>query len=228
MESDCSVSIKIQRHAVKINNIVTSTYQGTIKRSEMLEFVGHGNVVTHNFLVGRQKNAAVISIHQCKYKVKLGATAAVNFESVDELLLERVTIFTLSVKGGSSSTMMLRFKMHSFILSMQEVRLNACSNVLQKYQIPVSSNFTVFELLNNVTTVLYGQILGISTSTGHYGLYTFEDTTVQLMIKTSFCSFKTVEIAGTEYRDVLNEFDPFETEKSLKMYGNKCSEKNKN
>ena len=172
-EPDCYVNIKIQRDAVIIHNIVTSTYQGTIKRSEMLEFVGHGNVVTHNFLIGKQKNAPVISIHQCKYKVKLKATAVLNFESVDEMLLDRVTIFTLAVKGGSSSTMMLRFKMYKFISTMQYVRLKSCSNILQKYQIPISSNFTVFELLNNVTTVIYGQILSISMRTGRYGVYKF-------------------------------------------------------
>ena len=56
----------------------------------------------------------------------------------------------------------------------------------------------------------------------------FKDTTVHLMIASSFCSFKTVQIAYMEYREVLNEFDPFDTKKSFKMYGNKCTDKNKN
>ena len=228
LKSNCYVNIKIQRDAIIIPYILTSTYQGTIKRSEMLQFVGHGNVVTHNFLVRKQKNSPVISIHQCKYKVKLSATAAVNFESVDEMLTERVTHFILGVKGGSSSTMMLQFKRCSFNLSMKEVRLKACSNMSQKNQIPISFNFTYFELHNNVTTVMFGQILIILMSAGHYGLYMFKNTTVQLMIKASFCYFKTVFIGKRKYKEVLNEFDPFNTEKSNKMYGNKCVIENKN
>ena len=161
-------------------------------------------------------------------KLRLRATAAVNFESVDEMLKERVTLFMLGVKGGSSSTMMLQFKICSFNLSIQEGRLKACSNMSQKYQIPISFNFTVFELHNNVTTVIFGQILIISMSTGHYGAYTFKDTTVQLMIKSSFCHFKTVQIGERTYGKVLNEFDPFETEKGFKMYHNKCGDDNKN
>ena len=65
-------------------------------------------------------------------------------------------------------------------------------------------------------------------SIGHYGVYNFKNTTVQLMIKSSFCSFKTVQIAGMQYDDVLNEFDPFDTEESFKIYSNKCTDKNKN
>ena len=192
----------------------------------MLEFVGHGNVVTHNFLVEEQKNAPFINIHQCKHKVKLKATATVNFQSECEMLPGRIIIFTLAIKGGSSSSMLLRFKLLSSNLSTQEKRLKACSNMLQKYKIPLGSNLTTFELLKNVTTVTYGQILNISMSTEHFKTYTFENSTVQFTIKSSFCYYKCVEIATMHYCKVLNVFDPFDTESS-KVYGNKCDKDKK-
>ena len=181
MEPDCFVNIKVQGDdfgMVIIPNILTSSYQGTIKRSEMLQLVGHGNVVTHNVFVEEQTNVPFISIHQCKYKVRLKVTATVNVQSKAKMLPGRMIIFTLALKGGSSSSMLLRFKLLSHNLSAQEMRLNTCSNMSQKYQIPLSSNFTVFEVLKNVTTVTYGQILNISMSSEHSKTYNFEKNTV--------------------------------------------------
>ena len=228
VEPDCYVHIKVESDGMTIHNILTSIYQGIIKRTETLELTGHGNVVTHNFLIEKQKNAPVINVHSCKHKVKLKASAAVNFESIGKMLEGRVTIFTLAVRGGSLSTMMLRFKIYSSNSSIPEGRWKTCGNMSQKYKVPIRSNVssTVFQLLSNVITVTYGKILNIALSTEYSGGNTFKDYTVQLMIKSQFCLFKCLRLAGMDYCRVLNEYDPFGTESlNAKLYGNKCNSK---
>ena len=48
-DPDCFVHIMIERDTVTTNNILTSIYQGSLKRTETLEFTGHGNVVNTIF-----------------------------------------------------------------------------------------------------------------------------------------------------------------------------------
>ena len=162
-----------------------------------------GNVVNHNFLVEEQEIAPFINIHNCKHKVKLKASAVVNLKSIGEMLPGRVTIFTLAVRGGSSSTMMLSFKIHNS--SLKEGRWKTCGNISQKYQIPIMSNVssTVFDLLSNAITATYGKMLNIILSTEYSGGYTFMDYTVQLIIKSLFCFFKHVPLALMDYSKVF-------------------------
>ena len=223
-DPDCYVHIKVESDTGFTHNILTSTYQGTIKRTETLELVGHGNVVNHNFLVEEKKIAPFINIHKCKHKVKLKATAAVIFESIGKMLPGRVTIFTLAVRRRSSSTMMLRFEIHNS--SLKGGRWKTCGSMSQKYQIPIMSNVssTVFDLLSNALTVTYGKILNIVLSTEYSGGYTFMDYTVQLIIKSLFCFFKHIRPSLMDYSKVLNEYDPFDTESLFsEMYDNKCN-----
>ena len=225
-EPDCYVHIKVESDTGLTQNSLTSTYQGTIKSTETLELVGHGNAVTHDFLVEKQKDSPFINIHNCKHKIKLKASAVVNLKSIGEMLPGRLTIFTLAVRGGSSSTMMLRFNIHSSNSSIQEVRSKTCGNMSQKYQMPIRSNVssTVFDLLSNVLTVTYGKLLNIALGIEYSGGYILEDYTVHLEIKSLFCFLKCLRLVGFAYCKVMNEYDPFGTESfSSKLYDNKCN-----
>ena len=225
-DPDCYVHIKVESDRGLTHNTLTSTYQGTIKRTETLELVGHGNAVTHDFFVEKQKDAPFIKIHNCKHKIKLKASAVVNLQSIGQMLPGRLTIFTLAVRGGSSSTMMLRFKIHNSNSSIQEGRSKTCGNMSQKYQMPIKSNVssTVFDLLSNVLTVTYGKLLNIALGTEYSGGYILEDYTVNLEIKSLFCFLKCLRLVGFAYCTVMNEYDPFGTESlSSKLYGNKCN-----
>ena len=221
--SDCFVNIHIKSDRMITDSVLTSKYQGTIRKAETLEISGHGNVIIRNFVMEEHRFTR-LDFEQCKYRVRFEYTeATVNLKTMSEMLTGRIMTCTLKVKGGSSSAMILRFimqKSQNYLVQGGGPSLfswTSCKKESTKYQI--------FKSYNDLTTSLsikYGQILNIEQRIRNSRL----GTTVTIEIRSQFCVFSCqfMKFSNRRYCGVLNKNDPFDSEGlSSKLYSSKCA-----
>ena len=136
------------------------------------------------------------------------------------MLAEKRTICTLTMKGGSSSTLIMRFRMKSWNYIGERA---ICKQEPVTYQMAANSNSAIS--LTKKLTILYGQTLNIMQRTANTQ---FHHTIVAIAIKSNFCLFKCRlrQLAMRKYCGRLNQNDLFNSESlSLKIYGEKCGKK---
>ena len=228
--ADCLANILITSDSVITDSVITSKLQGSIRKAETLEISGHGNVITRNFFM-EEHRFAHLDFEQCKYRARFEYTdVSMNLESMSEILTGRITTCILKVKGGSSSTMILRFvmlKSQNYSVQREDLPLfswTSCKKVSTKYQIVASANirFNNYTHLTKPLSVIYGQILNIEQKIINSRL----DTTVTIEIRSEFCVFscRFMQFSGRKYCGILNKNDPFDSEGlSSKLYSTKCS-----
>ena len=219
--ADCFVNIHIKSDTMISDSVLTSKYQGSIRKAETLEISGHGNVITRNFFM-EEHQFVRLDVEQCRYRVRVAYTeASVNLESMSERSTGRIMTCTLKVKGGSSSIMILRFvmlKSQNYLVQGESPSLfswTSCKKESTKYQIFKSYNDLITSL-----SIIYGQILNIEQRIGNSRL----DTTVTIEIRSQFCVFSCgfMQFSNRRYCGVLNKNDPFDSEGlSSKLYSSK-------
>ena len=212
----CFVNIHIKGNTMITDSVLTSRYQGSIKKAETLEILGHGSVTNQRFFMEEEKFSR-LDFEQCKYRVRFDFTeASVNLESMSDMLTRIITTYTLKVKGGSSSTMILRFEM----LKSQNYPWTACKKASAKYQINTRLK-SYIHLTGGYLSRIYGQILNIEQRIGNSRL----DRSVTLVIRSEFCAFRCryKQFPIKRHCGILNDNDPFDSEGlSTKLYSTKC------